>query len=189
MLSIWISLFWLVLLVGVHGLLELLRQRTVDPAPLGVASRVAWELKLDLALVLFALVVALYIDLVLGVAGLGGAARVCAQAAARGGAWARGIRGVLLSIDDAAQLARAAAGRSGGAMAPIDAQSRYGGWVGAWGIGGWLSIGLFAISLALILLSPLLTGHTAASAWSQLLAELHPWPTSPAATPAESTGG
>lgn len=177
-LSIWISLFWLVALVMLHGLMEWLRHRLVDREVVGVAVRVCWELKLDIALVLFAFVVALYMDLVLGAAGLSGAARVGAQAASRAGAWARAIRGVLLTVDDAAQVARVLASRGkskndGDVEAPI---GYWGGWTQPWGIGGWVSVGLGVVSLALILLAPLLTGQPVGEVFWTILGELHPWP-------------
>lgn len=179
-LSIWISLFWLVVVVGVHGVIEWFRQRHFDQRIPGVAARVAWELKLDVALVLFALVVAVYIEVILGVAGLAGAARVGAQAAARGGAWAKAIRGVLLSIDDAAQLARAV-GRGGRGVdltgePHLEGNARWGGWTRRWGLGGWISIGLAMISLALLIIAPLLTDRDGAGVIRLLLEELHPWP-------------
>ena len=181
-LSVFISLFWLVALVAIHGALEWVRQRRIDPNTAGVIARVAWELKLDIALVLFAFVVALYMDLLLGVAGLGGAARVGAQVASRGGAWARAIRGVLLSIDDAAQLVRAASRGDAGAdgdgqqRSMTQAKLRWGGWLGPWGVGAWLSLGLAGAAMAMIAIAPLATGSSAAETVEQLLVELHPWP-------------
>jgi len=179
-LSIWISLFWLIVVVGVHGFIEWLRQRHFDPRVTGVVARVLWELKLDIALVLLALAVAVYTEVILGAAGLSGAARVGAQAAARGGAWAKVIRGVLLSIDDAAQLARAAV--RGGQLKEDDEPGRlsgralWGGWTRPWGLGGWISMGLAMLSVALILLAPAFTDHDAGSTIALILEELHPWP-------------
>lgn len=178
-LSIWISLFWLVVVVGVHAVIEWFRQRYFDRRVVGIVARVAWELKLDLALVLFALVVAVYTEVILGAAGLGGAARVGAQAAARGGAWAKGIRGVLLSIDDAAQLARAVVrgGQNDGDPPPhLEGSSLWGGWCRRWGVGGWISILLAAGSVALLLLAPTLTDQDAGDTIRLLLEELQPWP-------------
>ena len=68
-----------------------------------------------LALVLFAFVLALYFEVIAGAAGLGGGVRVASQAGARSAAWQRVLRGLLLSLDDVAQVARVAArGRKGG---------------------------------------------------------------------------
>lgn len=104
-LSIWISLFWLVAVVAVHLAFEVVRQKATHEQWTTIISQALWELKLDIALVLFALVVSLYMEVVLGVVGLQGVARAGAatQAGLRGGArfaaWQRIIRGVLLSVD------------------------------------------------------------------------------------------
>ncbi len=114
-LSIWISLFWLVAVVSVHVGLELGRHQALGCAPGRALKAALWETKLDWALVLFALVVSVYIDTVLGLVGLGSAARLSAGAA-RGGArflsWKTALRTALLSADDAAQVVRAIARRS-----------------------------------------------------------------------------
>ena len=102
-LSLAIGLFWLVAVVALHAALEywaLGRQR--QGARLG---RVLWHVKLDIALVLFALCLAVYMDLLFGIAGLAPAARAGMQAGSRFLAWQKGIRGLLLSLDDAALLA------------------------------------------------------------------------------------
>lgn len=182
-LSIWISLFWLVAVVAVHFVFELLRQQQLRTSPAAVILETLWELKLDMALVLFALVISLYMEVVLGVVGLQSAARAGAatQASLRGGArfaaWQRIIRGVLLSVDDAAQVVRVAGG-GGDEAEPEEEEpaSMWGGWAGRWGKVDWISISLGLASLALIFLAPFLTHHTFDSAWLTLAAELHPWP-------------
>jgi hypothetical protein len=111
-LSLWISLFWLVALVAVHYGFECVRQAAAGARGTEVVSLAFWEVKLDIALVLFALALSLYMNVVLGVLGLQAAARAgaAANASLRAGgrvlAWERAIRGVLLSADDAAQVAR-----------------------------------------------------------------------------------
>lgn len=107
-LSIWISLFWLVAVVGVHFLLECVRQRSLARPGGNVPLLAVWEIKLDLSLILFALALTAYMEWILGVAGLGGAARVGVKGAARVGGWGRAIKATLLSLDDAAQIARLA---------------------------------------------------------------------------------
>lgn len=109
-LSISISLFWLVVVVAAHFILEWLRQRHIREA--GVLPEVLWELKLDIALVLFALTLTLYLDVVFGILGLQAAGRVgaVARVGVRSGghfaAWERTLRGLLLSIDDMLKIAR-----------------------------------------------------------------------------------
>jgi hypothetical protein len=183
-LSIWISLFWLVAVVAVHFAFELVRQRAAHEDWVTVISQSLWELKLDFALILFALVISLYMEIVLGVVGLQGAARAGA-AVARGGsrfaAWQRIIRGVLLSVDDAAQVARVAISKGNndvqadeGDAAPT---SRWGGWADQWGKGDWIAVGMAVICLLLLGFAPYLTDHTFQSAVTTLAVELHPYPT------------
>jgi len=188
-LSIWISLFWLVAVVAVHFAFEIIRQKATHEQWTTVFSQALWELKLDIALVLFALVVSLYMEVVLGVVGLQGVARAgaAAQASLRGGArfaaWQRIIRGVLLSVDDAAQVARVVAGKGNGNGAADEAEetavipaSPWGSWIGPWGRGDWIAIGMGVVCLLLLALSPYLTDHTFQSAFVTLAAELHPYP-------------
>ncbi|TVQ95867.1 MAG: hypothetical protein EA398_16900 [Deltaproteobacteria bacterium] len=99
-LSVFVSLFWLLALIGMHAALEWTRQRRLHPNPRWVAGRILWELKLDLALLLFALVIVVYTDVVLGLLGLGAAARAGTAGAARIVAWQRGIRGFLMTVDE-----------------------------------------------------------------------------------------
>lgn len=179
-LSIWISLFWLIAVVAVHGMLEWVRQRHDDSEIRGVLARVLWELKLDIALVLFALVVTVYMEIVLGIAGLSGAARIGLAGGARFAGWQKVIRGVLLSLDDAAQLGRAALRRGNGgesvADGAVEDRSIWGGWTGQWAIGDWLSLFLGIASAGLLLMCPWITDHTFASMLSEIAQELHPFP-------------
>ncbi len=217
-LSIWISLFWLVAVVAVHFAFEVVRQNHLQPGFWGVLSRVLWELKLDFGLVLFAVVLALYMEVTLGLVGLGSAARA-GSAAARAGtvarvgllegsrlaAWLRvlgggqGIaalqrvlRGILLSLDDAAHVVRAvfsrrsraqaaanpAAARMAGAgkaaQADTASEPTPGGWGGRWGAGDYIAIGLAVICVGLTVAAPWLTPHTADTMFETLAAEFHP---------------
>src|SRR5690554_128227 len=119
-LSLWISLFWLVAVVAVHGVFEWVcaGQRTDDFW--AKVHAVAWELKLDVALILFALALGLYMDLLLGMVGLGAAGRAGVQAGGRFAGWQNALRGALLSVDDVAQVARAVATNRGGAVVQAD---------------------------------------------------------------------
>jgi hypothetical protein len=184
-LSIWIGLFWLVAIVGVHLVFEWIRQAHPDRCGLGALARAMWEIKLDLALVLFAFALALYLEVIAGAAGLGAGLRVASQAGARAAAWQRVLRGLLLSLDDVAQVARVATrGRKGsgaGSAVPTDAQpgsavNALGGWRGAWSLGDRLTIGFGCGCGLSILLAPMLTEHTWFSTWQSLAAELRPLP-------------
>jgi hypothetical protein len=198
-LSLWISLFWLVALVVVHFLFECVRQRAAGASGAAVSTLALWEVKLDIALVLMALAMALYMDVVLGVLGLQAVARAGAatQAGMRTGtrvlAWQRAIRGVALSVDDAAQVGRvlvrgergaggAAAAVAAEPMAAVEAEVERvrlepsAGWSGRWGAGDRLALGLGAACIALIVLAPALTGATTAEAVNTLATELRPFP-------------
>jgi hypothetical protein len=197
-LSVWISLFWLLVVVGVHFLLELVRQRHLHARPGTVLLEAAWELRLDVALVLLALVVALYMELILGVAGLQGVARAgqASRVVARFSGWERTIRGIMLSVDDAFHLVRFAGRRRGGAPAApapeaapgsaprvgewsapsAPAVGRWGSWSGPWSTGAWLTLVLAGVSALLIVLSPALTGHGTGGVIQILSSELRPFP-------------
>jgi hypothetical protein len=125
-LAIWLGLFWLAAVVGVHFLIELVKQHHYDPRPLPILARSLWELKLDIGLVVFGLVIAVYMGIILGAAGIGAAARVGAQAAARVGIWQRALRGILLTIDDVALVVKTRSignGRTGAADDPRGAEA------------------------------------------------------------------
>ena len=180
-LSMTISLFWLVAVVATHGVLEwfALERRGVRDQRLG---RIFWHLKLDIGLVLVALWLGLYIDVLFGLAGLGAAARAGAQTAARAVAWQRTIRGVLVTADEAALVVKAIVTRKKGkapadpAPAPEPPDPRPP-WRRSWSGGDKFAVVFTATCALLILLTPLLTDHTVGSALAVLAADLHPWPT------------
>jgi hypothetical protein len=203
-LSITLGLFWLVAVVAVHGGLEMFRQRYIDPRWPGVIARTLWELKLDLSLIIFAFVVTLYIDVIFGFAGVGAGVRTLAKAGARGGsklaAWQKVLRSALLSLDDAAQVARAALSSksadpaatlssdsaqnglaSSGATVPTAQNeptltSQWGAWAGQWSLGDRISLSFGSLCLLLILLAPLITGTSATDVIATIFGELHPFP-------------
>jgi hypothetical protein len=168
-LSIWISIFWLVVVVCIHFGLELVRQGARSDGPRTTLGLALWETKLDFSLVLFALALGVYMEWVLGLAGLGPAARLGAQSAARAAGWTRALRGVLLSVDDAAQVCRAFAGRGVDTEAKPALARR-------WSVGDHIGIWLGVLCTALIVLAPALTDHTALTVVQTVLQELHPWP-------------
>lgn len=194
-LSIWISLFWLVVVVGVHFILECFRHKQIAPSRSNIALLAGWEVKLDIALILFALALTAYMDFLLGVAGLGGAARLGARGAARVGGWGRAIKATLLSLDDAAQVARMAISKRSSSSTTIRRQAEAadgaseGGlteehlgtgrsvldWRG-WNRGDYFVVGFAVICLSAIMIAPLVTPHTYPSLVDALLADLHPWP-------------
>jgi hypothetical protein len=178
-LSMTISLFWLVAVVVAHAVLEWLamgRQGILDHRP----GRVLWHLKLDIGLVLVALWLGLYLELLFGLAGLGAAARAGAQTAARAVAWQRTIRGVLMTVDEAAHVVKAVAarnGRGGETVAEVaEVVDERPPWRRPWSRGDKFAVVFTLTWAALILLAPVLTHHTVASTLAALAADLHPWP-------------
>jgi hypothetical protein len=115
-LSVMLSLFWLVAVAGLHLGLEYLRQAQHYQTRSDIMTHALWEIRLDLALVLLALAMAVYMNVVLGLLGLQSAAR--ATAAARAGArvtriaaWQRNIRAFVLMADDAFRVVQIAVTR------------------------------------------------------------------------------
>ena len=176
-LSMTISMFWLVAVVALHGVLEFwsLGKQGIHDQRL---ARTLWHVKLDIVLVLAALWIGLYIDLLFGVAGLSAVARTGAQAGARIIAWQRAVRGVLLTVDEAALAAKAALGRKakgdGGSRRVQEAPLRP--WQQRWSLGDRLTIGSAVALLGLILLSPVLTDYSLLEALAIIAEDLHPWP-------------
>jgi hypothetical protein len=182
-LSMWISMFWLVAVVAAHAVLEwyALDRRGIRDHRIGI---VVWHLKLDIGLVLVALWLGLYLDTIFGVVGLGAAARAGAQTAARVIAWQRTIRGVLMTVDEAAHVVKAVAVRNGGrkrkpGLAVETAQAGADDhlpWRQPWTRGDKFAVAFTMSWVVLILLTPVLTDHTVGSMLAVLAADLHPWP-------------
>jgi hypothetical protein len=171
-LSVLISLFWLVAVVGVHFAFEWVRQKSITRKTTGVLAKTLWEIKLDIALILAALVVALYADLIVGVAGLGGAARLGARAGAKFAGWQRFFRTILLSIDDAVHLAARTA-RKISCNRIVEKPVRP---ADVWTFGDWITVGMLGVCLTLLLGYPLLAGRPYGDALTIISAELHPYP-------------
>jgi hypothetical protein len=196
-LSIAIGLFWLFFLLAIHLAFELVRSQHEGWRGLSAIGQATWAVRLDIALCLFALVLALHLQLVFGVLGLHAAGRagMAAQAGLRGArfaAWEKVIRGILLSADDAVQGARglkamrrrqAAEGATPEPLPEVapppptrtPPQSSDEG-SGGWSIGDYVTISLAAACTLLILLAPWL-GHESMEAVITVLAdELRPFP-------------
>lgn len=104
-LSVFMNLFWVMMLAMAHLTLKTVRNMIVgQPAPLLSAL---WQIKLDIALILFAICIAVYSHHLFAALGLGQAARGAAIAT-RFGIIERGLKVFLMTIDDQARLVGAA---------------------------------------------------------------------------------
>jgi hypothetical protein len=180
-LSVWLNLFWVAMLMLGHFGLEIFRGHLLKAeSPLRHAL---WEVKLDVGLLLFALVVALYSEHVLALLGLGQAARAGQaarglQVAAKFGIVERALRILVLTMDDIARLVQAIIkfrnkgngqpAQAQHARAPDRSETTSSGW------GDILGLGFAVACLLLILLMPTLTGASAADVGAHVLHELSP---------------
>jgi hypothetical protein len=199
-LSMAVSLFWLVVVAGVHFLLECGRQTMLGRGGVrDVVSHALWEVKLDVGLVLLALVLALYMDVIFGILGLQSVARAGAVARAgvrlgsRAAAWERNIRTFLLTVDEMARVvygvvmvrrgAREAGepvpGRVKAAAAATKAMTpdpNLPPWRARWGIGDRIAISVLVMGLFMMVVAPLLTPHDVSGTVEVLREQLRPFP-------------
>lgn len=185
LLSIVLNLFWVMMLMFGHFLLEIFRGYLLKVK--SPVLHALWEVKLDIGLVLFALVVALYSEHVLALLGLGQAARASQaarglQAAARFGIVERALRILVLTMDDLARLAQAVIkfgmkSREPATAPPhtqvhaIESSSPK----GSLGRGDVLSLSFAGLCFVLIVFTPSLTGTPAADVAPKILHELSPY--------------
>ena len=170
-LSIAISLFWLLVVVLIHFLFELIKYNELIKQRHGllkfaVILNALREVKLDIGLFMLALALAVYMDVILGIAGISSGVRLGVQGTARFAGWQHTIRGILLSADDAAQLIRLGAEKGGKTEQKYLPLS----------FGEYLSISLGIISLILIVVSPFLIEINYNTLLQTIVAELDPWP-------------
>ena len=200
-LSITISLFWLLLAVLVHFVFELIGQSKKKEGNQTILLESLWETKLDFALVIFALWLAVYLDFIFGVAGIGAAARIGAQTASRTGqvagkatevtvrfaAWNRVIRAILLSVDDVANAIKAVYQGKKPKKKKTERISENlpkeeirlknkSSWGYRWHTIDHVGVGLFIISLLLIVLAPILIDASYEKMKIILFEEFHPFP-------------
>lgn len=190
-LSIALGLFWLCLVVAGHYVFELIRQYSQHKNLIRSSLVGLWEIKLDIFLVLFAFIISIYMDVILGVAGLSAGTRAVATAGARFAGWQRIIRVILLSIDDLAQIFKAvgkslsdkyvkkkhvsktqAAKTESQADQPISTEVS----PDKLSKGDIVSLSFGAICLLLILCAPLLTDHSMTDVLKIILEDLRPFP-------------
>lgn len=175
--SVFVSLFWLLVLVGIHLAIELERAKRLQVRPaLGWAL---WEIKLDLGLLLLALSMAVYMDVAFGVLGLGASARAgsaVARVGARANLLRRAVRGVLLVLDDLVRVVGAVVAARGIQQGPAPGAGERPPWRGSWSWGDRIAVTLLGAVCLLLASSPWLSGHDLGTILQLGLAELHPWP-------------
>jgi hypothetical protein len=187
LLSILISLFWLLVVVAVHFLLEVFRQAHSRRGRANVLLHAVWEIKLDIGLAALAFAVALYVDVLFGVLGIQSATRVAAatRIGARAAAWERNLRTFLLSVDEITRVSHAAymlgvrrkKDATGAAAIPAAQPSAdVPAWSARWGWGDRIGVTLAGSAILLIVLAPLLTSHDVATTLDILLRQLEPFP-------------
>ena len=172
-LSVAVGLFWLCVVVSVHFIFELIKkyfEKNSFTLTLHDCFSALWQVKLDLGLIAFALVIAIYIDVIFGMAGISAGARMAATAGARFASWQRIIRGTVLVVDDFAYVAKAVACKgSAGKDETSQADPKV--------TKGDLASLVFGITcIFLILISPLLTGQSIEAVYLMIISELHPFP-------------
>jgi hypothetical protein len=193
-LSMLLSLFWLVAVAGLHFGLEVLRQRSYREGMMDTATHAVWEIKLDVALVLLALAMSLYMDLFLGILGLQSATRAAAATragarVARAAAWQRNLRAFVLLADDAFRVVQVGVTRllrrqpavvAVASGSPVSAAGTTptgpGTWREGWSVGDRVTVALLAACALLIVSAPLLTDLTWSGATLTLLEQLRPFP-------------
>jgi hypothetical protein len=164
-----------------------------------VIKEAFWEVKLDIALVLFALAFSLYMDSIMGIVGLRSAARLGAvtraglKSGSRVTAWERSLRFFFLTVDGAAQFMRTLIwGKSrsgltvpdGELIPPKKSKTTHsipvlGRWTSSWTRGDWLTLVFGLFCLLLIVAAPWFGDHTGSSVIATLRSELRPFPVKP----------
>jgi hypothetical protein len=177
-LSIAISLFWLIVVVGIHLGLEAFKQFQID-SHLGFALiRSLWEVLLDIALIIFSFVLVLYLDVVLGAAGIGAAARIGVQTASNVGVrfagFQRAIRGILLSLDDILHISKSFLKSKSENDEDNQEDKKLGGWSGSWSAGDLMTVIFLILSFIFLLLAPTLLEESLINVYYKVISELHP---------------
>lgn len=186
-LSVFVSLFWLVLMVGLHFLLECVRHRHPGWGTWRTLGHAAWEVKMDAALVLLAFAAVLYVDVVLGILGVQSAARAATvsragvRIASRIAAWERHLRGFLVTVDEMVRIVRAVFMlRSGPADDPLATLAAEAvpamPWHGRWKLGDHIALGITTICVLVLVAAPFLTPYSLDAVTERLVAELQPFP-------------
>lgn len=180
-LSMYISMFWLIVVAFVHGAFEWASLRLKGEYD-GLVVQVCWHLRLDIVLIVFALWLGVYIDVIFGALGLGAVARGGAQVGSRVLAWQRTVRGALLTLDDVVQVLKAiVVSRSTKAKEPESASGHAEGFTVsdkgiAWGKADVVLVLTGVLLAASVIAAPLLTEMEVGEVLDKVAGDLHPWP-------------
>lgn len=196
LLTIGISLFWLIFLVSIHFFFELLKKH-YDGAgsPSRIIAWAAWDIKFDIALITMALVLLVYTEISFGIAGIAGLGRFTGVMARFSGA-TRGvlpIKDLILAfrivctrqmdrrdfLQRKLQWSKQQEKEGIKAVKQVErmrlSAHRYP-WQMKWPLTSKLVIGVAVFNLLAILFA-ISFGETPAAEWgAAILRELHPWP-------------
>jgi len=189
-LSIWLGLFWLVAVVFVHALIEFYRQYLLSLRVRFSMVEALWEIKLDIALIIFAFWLGIYLDFIFGIVGLSAGMRATAQVSGRiaqtgtrAAVWQRLIRGVLISLDDVGLAFRAFAGNkskgdkdSKSNKSDTSVNTGASSWFGTYTLGDKFTIAFGLMFFMLIILTPLLTDKSVEDVLWMVAREMKPFP-------------
>lgn len=185
-LSVFTNLFWVVMLMACNFLLKIYRNYLV--AKPAVFRTALWQVKLDISLILLALVIGLYAEHVFAALGLSQAARAGqamrgVQMAARFGIIERGLKVFLMTVDDQARLVNAVMKARRKRQTDInitpemipepEAAEPAFPWR-VWGKGDIFTFAFGGTCAALILLAPSITGMAYPELAAAILKQLHP---------------
>jgi hypothetical protein len=176
-LSLVAGLFWLGVLVGVHFALELYRNRSL-PGPSRLAHA-TFGIKLDVTLVLMALALSLYADLLFAALGLRAVPRAGSAVGRLSGrlpSLRRIVRAALLVTDEVVRIAAYfAASRGIAASSRAQVWHPHSPWAERWSLGTHLVMALGTVALLLLIAAPWLTGNGVQGTLSILAHELSPF--------------
>lgn len=167
-LSIYISLFWLVVIVGIHTLMEYisLKYKNVD----NVFLELFYHMKLDFALITFALFLSIYMEAVFGFLIAKYGTRFASFLA-----YQNTFRAILMSLDDLAQAIKAILSIKNKKQVRIKIEDEE---KGKNSISDYLSLILLVGSIIGILISPYILDIEVMKVIEKLGIELTPFPKS-----------
>lgn len=166
-LSVFVSIFWLIPVVLLHAYFE---WQAIGNEEENKFRHVFLHLKLDITLVIFALWLGVYFESIFGLLGLSAASRAAAQGGSRFLAWQKSIKGVLMTMDDAAQIIKGATKvKAKGSENNEDEKEEL-------TVSGIVIIGFGAAMLLSIVFAPYIIDVTYTEVADILKTELNPWP-------------